>query len=143
MWQQRPLEPMCPVIFFDALRVKIREEGLVRNKAIYLALGVLPDVTRDTLGFWIENTEGTNFWMKVFNDLRKCGVEDVLIAVTDGLKGVPEALSAVFPETTQQTCIVNLIRNILDYAAWDKRRELAKALKPIHRAINTEAASIE
>ncbi|MNJ30807.1 Transposase, Mutator family [compost metagenome] len=119
MWQQRPLEPMCPVIFFDALRVKIREEGLVRNKAIYLALGVLPDVTRDTLGFWIENTEGTNFWMKVFSDLRKCGVEDVLIAVTDGLKGVPEALSAVFPETTQQTCIVNLIRNILDYAAWD------------------------
>ncbi len=139
-WQQQPLEPMYPVIFFDALRVKIREEGLVRNKAIYLALGVLPDGTRDILGIWIENTEGAKFWMKVFNDLKKRGVEDVLIAVTDGLKGMPEALSAVFPETTLQTCIVHLIRNSLDYASWDKRRELAKALKPIYQAINAEAA---
>ena len=139
-WQQRPLEPMYPVIFFDALRVKIREEGLVRNKAIYLALGVLPDGTRDILGIWIENTEGAKFWMKVFNDLKTRGVEDVLIAVTDGLKGMPEALSAVFPETTVQTCIVHLIRNSLDYAAWDKRRALAKALKPIYQAISAEAA---
>jgi transposase-like protein len=131
---------MYPVIFFDALRVKIREEGLVRNKAIYLALGVLPDGTRDILGIWIENTEGAKFWMKVFNDLKTRGVEDVLIAVTDGLKGMPEALSAVFPETTLQTCIVHLIRNSLDYAAWDKRRALAKALKPIYQAINAEAA---
>lgn len=112
-WQQRPLEPMYPVIFFDALRVKIREEGLVRNKAIYLALGVLPDGTRDILGIWIENTEGAKFWMKVFNDLKTRGVEDVLIAVTDGLKGMPEALGAVFPDTTLQTCIVHLIRNAL------------------------------
>ncbi|WP_426808794.1 IS256 family transposase [Pseudomonas sp. WOUb67] len=139
-WQQRPLEPMYPVIFFDALRVKIREEGLVRNKAIYLALGVLPDGTRDILGIWIENTEGAKFWMKVFNDLKTRGVEDVLIAVTDGLKGMPEALSAVFPETTLQTCIVHLIRNSLEYAAWDKRRALAKELKPIYQAINAEAA---
>lgn len=139
-WQQRPLEPMYPVIFFDALRVKIREEGLVRNKAIYLALGVLPDGTRDILGIWIENTEGAKFWMKVFNDLKTRGVEDVLIAVTDGLKGMPEALSAVFPETTLQTCIVHLIRNSLDYAAWDKRRALAAALKPIYQAINAQAA---
>ncbi len=139
-WQQRPLEPMYPVIFFDALRVKIREEGLVRNKAIYLALGVLPDGTRDILGIWIENTEGAKFWMKVFNDLKTRGVEDVLFAVTDGLKGMPEALSAVFPETTLQTCIVHLIRNSLDYAAWDKRRALAKALKPIYQAISAEAA---
>lgn len=139
-WQQRPLEPMYPVIFFDALRVKIREEGLVRNKAIYLALGVLPDGTRDILGIWIENTEGAKFWMKVFNDLKTRGVADVLIAVTDGLKGMPEALSAVFPTTTLQTCIVHLIRNSLDYAAWDKRRELAKALKPIYQALNVEAA---
>lgn len=139
-WQQRPLEPMYPVIFFDALRVKIREEGLVRNKAIYLALGVLPDGTRDILGIWIENTEGAKFWMKVFNDLKTRGVEDVLIAVTDGLKGMPEALGAVFPDTTLQTCIVHLIRNSLDYAAWDKRRELAKALKPIYQAVTAEAA---
>lgn len=139
-WQQRPLEPMYPVIFFDALRVKIREEGLVRNKAIYLALGVLPDGTRDILGIWIENTEGAKFWMKVFNDLKTRGVEDVLIAVTDGLKGMPEALSAVFPDTTLQTCIVHLIRNSLDYAALDNRRELAKALKPIYQAVTAEAA---
>src|SRR3982751_5900233 len=83
-WQSRPLEPMYPVIFFDALRVKIREEAVVRNKAIYLALGVLPDGTRDILGLWIEGTEGAKFWMKVFNDLRTRGVADILIAVTDG-----------------------------------------------------------
>jgi transposase-like protein len=133
-WQQRPLEPMYPVIFFDALRVKIRE-GLVRNKSIYLALGVLPDGTRDILGIWIENTEGAKFWMKVFNDLKTRGIEDVLIAVTDGLKGMPEALNAVFPQSTLQTCIVHLIRKSLDYAAWDKRRERAKALKPIYQAV--------
>lgn len=140
-WQQRPLEPMYPVIFFDALRVKIRDEGLVRNKAVYLALGVLPDGTRDILGIWIETTEGAKFWMKVFNDLKTRGVEDILIAVTDGLKGIPEALSAVFPDTTLQTCIVHLIRNSLDYAGWDKRRDLAKALKPIYQALNAEVAA--
>ena len=96
-WQARPLEPMYPVVFFDALRVKIHEDALVRNKAIYLALGVLPDSTRDILGLWIENTEGAKFWIKVFNDLKTRGVADILIAVTDGLKGMPEALAAVFP----------------------------------------------
>ncbi|WP_419736448.1 IS256 family transposase [Pseudomonas sp. COR18] len=139
-WQQRPLEPMYPVIFFDALRVKIRDEGMVRNKAIYLALGVLPDGTRDILGIWIENTEGAKFWLKVFNDLRNRGVEDVLIAVTDGLKGMPEALAAVYPEATLQTCLVHLIRNSLDFAPWDKRKGLAKALKPIYQALNAVAA---
>jgi len=99
-WQSRPLGPMYPVVFFDALRVKIREEGVVRNKAIYLALAVLPDGTRDILGLWIENTEGAKFWMKVFNDLKTRGVNDILIAVTDGLKGMPEALPAVYPATT-------------------------------------------
>jgi len=99
-WQSRPLGPMYPVVFFDALRVKIREEGVVRNKAIYLALAVLPDGTRDILGLWIENTEGAKFWMKVFNDLKTRGVNDILIAVTDGLKGMPEALAAVYPATT-------------------------------------------
>jgi len=98
-WQSRPLEPMYPVVFFDALRVKIREDAVVRNKAIYLALGVLPDGTRDILGIWIEDTEGAKFWMKVFNDLKTRGVADILIAVTDGLKGMPEALAAVFPAT--------------------------------------------
>lgn len=139
-WQSRPLEPMYPVIFFDALRVKIREDGVVRNKAIYLALGVLPDGTRDILGLWIENTEGAKFWMKVFNDLKTRGVQDVLIAVTDGLKGIPEALGAVFPATTLQTCIVHLIRNSLDYASWKDRKELAASLKPIYTAVSAEAA---
>ena len=115
-WQARPLEPMYPVVFFDALRVKIKEDAVVRNKAIYLALGVLPDGTRDILGLWIEGTEGAKFWMKVFNDLKTRGVGDILIAVTDGLKGMPEALGAVFPATTLQTCIVHLIRNSLDFA---------------------------
>ena len=99
-WQSRPLEVMYPVVFFDALRVKIREEAVVRNKAIYLALGVLPDGTRDILGLWIENTESAKFWVKVFNDLKIRGVADILIAVTDGLKGMPEAQTAVFPATT-------------------------------------------
>jgi putative transposase len=140
-WQARPLEPMYPVIFFDALRVKIREDAVVRNKAIYLALGVLPDGTRDILGLWIENTEGAKFWMKVFNDLKTRGVNDILIAVTDGLKGIGEALGALFPATTLQTCIVHLIRNSLDYASWKDRKLLAAALRPVYSAASAEAAA--
>ena len=139
-WQARPLEPMYPVVFFDALRVKIREDAVVRNKAIYLALGVLPNGTRDILGLWIENTEGAKFWMKVFNDLKTRGVGDILIAVTDGLKGMPEALGAVFPQTALQTCIVHLIRNSLDFASWRDRKALAAAIKPIYSAVSAEAA---
>ena len=139
-WQARPLEPMYPVVFFDALRVKIKEDAVVRNKAIYLALGVLPDGTRDILGLWIEGTEGAKFWMKVFNDLKTRGVNDILIAVTDGLKGMPEALAAVYPATTLQTCIVHLIRNSLDYASWKDRKLLAAAIRPIYTAASAEAA---
>jgi transposase-like protein len=142
-WQCRPLEPMYPVVFFDALRVKIREDNVVRNKAIYLALGVRPDGTRDLLGLWIENTEGAKFWMKVFNDLKTRGVLDILIAVTDGLKGMPEALAVVYPATTLQTCIVHLIRNSLDYASWKERKALAAAIKPIYKAPSAEAAEAE
>ena len=126
-WQSRPLEAMYPVVFFDALRVKIREDAVVRNKAIYLALGVQSDGTRDILGLWIENTEGAKFWMKVFNDLKTRGVADILIAVTDGLKGMPEALAAVFPATTLQTCIVHLIRNSFGCASWKDRKALVAA----------------
>ena len=142
-WQSRPLEPMYPVIFFDALRVKIREDNVVRNKAVYLALGVRPDGTRDILGLWIENTEGAKFWMKVFNDLKTRGVHDILIAVTDGLKGMAEALAAVYPAATLQTCIVHLIRNSLDYASWKERRALAAAIKPIYTAASAESAEAE
>lgn len=142
-WQARPLEPLYPVVFFDALRVKIREDAVVRNKAVYLALGVLPDGTRDILGLWIEGTEGAKFWMKVFNDLKTRGVNDILIAVTDGLKGMPEALSAVYPATTLQTCIVHLIRNSLDYANWKDRKPLAAAIKQVYTAPSAEAAQAE
>jgi transposase-like protein len=141
-WQSRPLESVYPVVFFDALRVKIRDEGVVRSKAIYLALGVLPDGTRDILGLWIENTEGAKFWLKVFNDLKTRGVHDILIAVTDGLKGIGEALTAVFAATTLQTCIVHLIRNSLGYASWRDRKALAKALRPIYTALNADTAAL-
>lgn len=139
-WQARPLETMYPVVFFDALRVKIREEGVVRSKAVYLALGILADGSRDILGLWIENTEGAKFWMKVFNDLKTRGVQDILIGVADGLKGLPESLGAVFPATTLQTCIVHLIRNSLDYAGWKDRKALAAAIRPIYTAPSAEAA---
>jgi len=142
-WQSRPLESMYPVIFFDALRVKIREDNVVRNKAIYLALGVRRDGTRDILGLWIDNTEGAKFWMKVFNDLKTRGAHDILIAVTDGLKGMAEALAVVYPAATLQTCIVHLIRNSLDYASWKDRKPLAKAIRPIYTAVSAQAAEVE
>ena len=138
-----PLEVMYPVVFFDALRVKFRENGVVRNKAVYLALGVLADSTRDILGIWIENTEGAKFWIKVFNDMKIRGCNDILIAVTDGLKGMGEALEVVHPKTTLQTCIVHLIRNSLDYASWNDRKPLAAAIKPIFTAPSAEAALAE
>jgi putative transposase len=139
-WQSRPLELVYAVVFFDALRVKTREDNVVRNKAVYLALGIRRDGTREILGIWIETTEGARFWMKVFNDLKTRGVNDILIAVTDGLSGMPAALGAVFPKTTLQTCIVHLIRNSLDYASWQDRKMLAKALRPIYAAASAEAA---
>ena len=113
---------------------------MVRNKAVYLALGVRRDGCRDILGLWIESSEGAKFWMKVFNELKTRGVEDVLIAVTDGLKGMPEALGTVFPATTLQTCVVHLIRNSLEFASWKDRKLLAAALRPIYTAASAEAA---
>jgi len=139
-WQSRPLEPMYPVVFFDALRVKIRDEATVRSKAIYLALAVRPDGAREILGLWIEQTEGAKFWLKVFTDLKTRGCQDILIAVTDGLKGMSEALAAVFPATTLQTCIVHLLRHSLDFANWKERKPLAAALQPIYTAASAEAA---
>jgi transposase-like protein len=139
-WQCRPLEAVYPVVFFDALRVKIREDGVVRNKAVYLALGVRADGSRDVLGLWIEQTEGAKFWLKVFNDLKQRGCQDILIAVTDGLKGMAEALAVAYPRSTLQTCIVHLLRNSLSYAGYKERQGLANALKPIYQAVSAEAA---
>jgi transposase-like protein len=139
-WQNRPLEGMYPVIFFDALRVKIRDEGTVKNKAVYLALGMGPDGRRDVLGLWIEQNEGAKFWLKVMNELRNRGVEDILIAVVDGLKGFPEAITAVFPLTSVQTCIVHLTRFSLSFCGWKERKQVAEALRSIYRAETAQAA---
>ncbi len=140
-WQQRPLESMYPIVYFDALRLKIRDEGTVKNKAVYLALGVRADGRKEVLGLWIEQTEGAKFWLKVFNELRHRGLQDILIAVVDGLRGFPEAIEAVYPQAQVQTCIVHLIRNSLTLASWKERKPLAEALKPIYQALTAEAAA--
>jgi|tagenome__1003787_1003787.scaffolds.fasta_scaffold20669943_1 putative transposase len=134
MWQNRPLEAVYPLVFFDALRVKVRDEGLVRNKAVHIALGVRADGMKEILGLWIEQNEGAKFWLRVMNELRNRGVEDVLIAVVDGLKGFPDAIRAVFPEATVQTCIVHLMRHSLDFVSYKDRKPVATALKDIYRA---------
>jgi len=139
-WQNRPLEPMYPVVFFDALRVKIRGDGVVSNKAVYLALGIQADGQRDVLGLWIEQSEGAKFWLKVFNELKTRGCQDILIAVVDGLKGLAEAISTAYPRTAVQTCIVHLIRNSLEYASYKDRKSVAAALRPVYAAANEQAA---
>jgi putative transposase len=139
-WQARPLEPVYPIVFFDALRVKIRDEGFVRNKAVHIALGVRADGTKEVLGLWLEQNEGAKFWLRVMNEMKNRGVEDVLLAVVDGLKGFPEAITAVFPETTVQTCIVHLLRNSLDFTSYKDRKAVAAALKEIYRATDAGAA---
>ncbi|NYH97222.1 IS256 family transposase, partial [Novosphingobium marinum] len=138
-WQGRPLDACYPLVFFDAIRVKIRDEGFVRNKAVYIALGILPDGTKEILGIWIEQTEGAKFWMRVMNELKNRGVADILIAVVDGLKGFPDAINAVFPETVVQTCIVHLIRNSMSFASWKDRKAIAQSLRSVYRAENAEA----
>lgn len=139
-WQSRPLDACYPIVFFDALRVKIRDEGLVKNKAVYVALALDADGHKHVLGLWIEQTEGAKFWLKVMNDLKTRGVGDILIAVVDGLKGFPEAIGTVFPETLVQTCIVHLIRSSLAFVSWKDRKQIMPDLKAIYRAENAEAA---
>ena len=135
-WQNRALEPVYPIVFLDALRVKIRdaESRQVKNKAVYVALGVTPEGEREVLGLWIANNEGAKFWLSVMNNLRNRGVEDILIAVVDGLKGFPDAINAAFPETTVQTCIVHLVRHSLNFCGWKDRKNVAKDLKRIYQA---------
>lgn len=139
-WQARPLDPVYPVVFFDALRVKIRDEGLVKNKAVYIALALDAEGHKHVLGLWIEQSEGAKFWLKVMNDLRTRGVQDILIAVIDGLKGFPEAIGAAFPETVVQTCIVHLIRSSLAFVSWKDRKVIMPDLKTIYRAETAAAA---
>ena len=139
-WQARPLDACYPLIFFDAIRVKIRDEGFVRNKAVYIALGIQPDGTKEVLGIWIEQTEGAKFWMRVMTELKNRGVADILIAVVDGLKGFPDAITAVFPKTVVQTCVVHLIRQSMSFASWKDRKEVARALRAVYRAADETAA---
>ena len=142
-WQNRPLEPTYAIVYFDALRVKIRDEGLVRNKAVYLAIGITCGGDKEILGLWIEQTEGAKFWLKVMNELKARGTEDLLIAVVDGLKGFPDAITSIFPDCVVQTCIVHLIRYSMQFASWKERKALAKALKPIYSAASADAAAAE
>ncbi len=132
-WQNRPLESTYAFVFFDALRVKIRDEGVVRNKAVYLALAVRCDGCKEILGLWIEQTEGAKFWLRVMSELKARGLADILSAIVDGLKGFPDAITAVFPQTVVQTCIVHLIRYSMQFASWKERKLIAAALKPISR----------
>jgi transposase-like protein len=140
MWQQRPLEPIYPVVIFDALRVKIRDEGVVKNKAVYLALGVTRTGTKEVLGFWIQQTEGAAFWLRVMGELKSRGVEDILIALIDGLKGFPEAINAVFPQAQIHHCVVHLVRQSLSYVSYNDRKKVGLELKAIYRAPTLEGA---
>jgi len=142
-WQARPLEPSYAIVFFDALRVKIRDEGLVKNKAVYLAIGMDAAGFKHILGLWIEQSEGAKFWLRVMNEIRSRGTNDILIAVVDGLKGFPEAITAVFPDTVVQTCIVHLIRYSMQFASWKERKIIAAALKPIYQARDAQTAELE
>jgi putative transposase len=139
-WAQRPLEDVYPVIFLDALVLKIREGGSVQRRACYLALGITLDGDRDVLGMWFQETEGAKFWMQVLTDLKQRGVRDVLICCVDGLKGFPEAIEAIFPQTTVQTCIVHLIRLSLKYVPRREREQVARDLKPIYTAVDADGA---
>ena len=139
-WRNRALDACYPVVIFDALRVKIRDEGFVKNKAIYLALAISLDGKRDILGIWVEQNEGAKFWLKVMNELKNRGLNDILIAIVDGLKGFPEAINAVFPLTTVQTCIVHLVRHSLNFCSYKDRKIVAGDLKIVYRAETAEAA---
>ena len=142
-WRSRPLERVYPIVYFDAMFVKVREDRSVRSRACYLAMGVTCDGDREVLGLWWQETEGAKFWLAVLNDLRRRGVDDVLIACVDGLKGFPEAIEATFPQTWVQTCIVHLIRSSLRYVNYRDRKKVASALRPIYTAANADQALAE
>jgi putative transposase len=140
-WQARPLEDVYPILFLDALLVKVRDGGAVRNKACYVAIGVNLEGERDVLGLWFQASEGAKFWLAVLNELKQRGVRDVLVCCVDGLKGFPEAIEAVFPQAWLQTCIVHLIRQSLRFVPDKHRRKVAADLKPIYTATDVDAAA--
>lgn len=142
-WRSRPLDSVYPIVYFDAMMVKVREDRSVQNRACYLALGVTCDGDREVLGIWWQDTEGAKFWLSVLNDLRRRGVGDVLIACVDGLKGFPEAITATFPAAWVQTCIVHLIRASMRYVNYKDRKKVASALRPVYTAANADDALAE
>jgi putative transposase len=139
-WRTRPLDAVYPIVYFDAMMVRVREDRSVQNRACYLALGVTCDGEREVLGIWWQDSEGAKFWLAVLNDLRRRGVSDVLISCVDGLKGFPEAIEATFPEAWVQTCIVHLIRASLRYVNYRDKKKAATALRPIYTAVNADEA---
>ena len=141
-WQNRQLDKVYPILFMDALRIKIRDGGRVKNMAVYLAIGVKLDGMKEVLGLWVEQTEGAKFWLQIITELKNRGVQDILIACVDGLKGFPDAINSVFPQTEVQLCIVHMVRNSLKFVSYKDKRELTKDLKKIYRAINAKEAKI-
>ena len=139
-WRTRPLEAVYPIVYFDCLMVKVREDRSVRSRACYLAIGASVEGEREVLGIWWQDSEGAKFWLAVLNDLHQRGVRDVLIACVDGLAGFPEAIEAVFPQAWVQTCIVHQIRSSMRYVTYKDRKQVARDLKPVYRAVNAEAA---
>lgn len=139
-WQSRPLSVVYPILYFDALFVKSRQEGPVQTKAVYLALGVNLEGEKELLGLWMSESEGSKFWLSVFNDLKNRGVQDCFVACVDGLKGLPEAIEAVFPKVQVQLCIVHKVRNSLKYVPWKERKAVATDLRAIYSAATIDEA---
>lgn len=143
IWQNRPLDAVYPIVYMDAIRVKVRDSGHVMNKAVYLAIGITMDGVKEVLGMWVAQNEGTKFWLQVVTELRNRGVQDIFIACVDGLKGFPEAIETVFPHTQVQLCLVHMVRNSLKYVSWKQRKEVAADLKAIYQAPTAEQAEME
>jgi putative transposase len=139
-WQSRPLEEVYPIVYLDALRVKIRDNGHIQNQAVYVVLGVDMEGQKEVLGLWVAQQEGAKFWLQVLTDLQNRGVKDIFIACVDGLKGFPEAIEALYPLTEVQLCIVHLVRASLNYVPWQKRKQVAADLQLIYRAATVAEA---
>jgi putative transposase len=139
-WQARPLEPIWPIVYLDAIVLKVRDQGVVQNKHVYMALGISLEGKKEVLGLWIEPNEGAKFWLKVITELKNRGVADVFVICCDGLKGFPEAIEAVFPQTIVQTCIVHLIRSSTRFVAWVNRKRLIGDLRRVYAADTEDAA---
>src|ERR1700733_8248190 len=142
-WQNRGLDEIYPIVYLDALHLKIRDGGQVRNKAIYVVIGINLEGRKEVLGLWVAQTEGAKFWLQIVTELKNRGVKDILIACVDGLKGFPEAIESVFPKTEVQLCIVHMVRHSLNYVGWKERKEVASDLKLIYRASTEEQAKAE